>query len=178
MSASAAIPIQQPRIRSKPSARPDRKTQIAIGLFLATILTRLPFQSAILYHWDSVNFAYAIVGEFDVANGQPHAPGYILYVMLAHAINLLFNDPQTTLVAISITASGLATAALYRLGVEMFDQATGLIAAGLLMTSPLTWFYGEVALPHTLDLAMVVLVAWALYRAMRGESRQVWLAAI
>jgi hypothetical protein len=175
---SASLPIQEQRVRSAPNARPDRTTLIAYGLFLATMLTRLPFQSAVLYHWDSVNFAYAIAGEFDVANGQPHAPGYLLYVMLARAVNLLFDDPQTTMVAISITASGLATAALYRLGAEMFNPATGLIAAALLVTSPLAWFYGEVALPHTPDLAMVVLTAWALYRVTRGDTRQVWWAAL
>ncbi len=44
-------------------------------LFLLGLVSRLPFRSEILYHWDSVNFAYAIE-EFNIAKEQPHPPGY------------------------------------------------------------------------------------------------------
>jgi hypothetical protein len=136
-------------------------------LFLLGALSRLPFTSQILYHWDSVNFALAL-HHFDVAVDQPHIPGYILYVMLGRLVNYGVGDPQVTLVGISLVSSGLAVVALYILGRAMFSRETGLMAALFLAASPLFWFYGEIALPHSLDTLVVILVVWMLYRVMQG----------
>lgn len=141
---------------------------IWIGLFLLGVLTRIPFVGQIMYHWDSINFAYAIQ-EFSVAKGQPHVPGYILYVYLTRLVDLMFNDPQQTMTAISIVSSGLAVAWLYLLGRDMFNDFVGVVAALFLASSPLFWFYGEIALPHSLDTFAVILSAWFLYRIMQGD---------
>jgi len=68
---------------------------IALCLLLITILSRIPFRSQVLYHWDSVNFAFAMQ-RFDVAAEQPQPPGYIAYVWLCRLVDLLFHDPQVT----------------------------------------------------------------------------------
>ncbi len=149
-------------------------------LFCVGVLLRGPFMGKILYHWDSINFAYSLQ-QFDVAKGQPHVPGYILYVFLARLVNLIFNDAQLTLVTISVISTGLAIAWLYLLGSIMFNRAIGLLAALFLASSPLFWFYGEIALPHTLDTFSVILIAWFLYQIMQGGDRfviplAIWLA--
>ena len=154
-----------------------RDTALSALLFLLTLLSRIPFRSHILYHWDSVNFAYAM-REFDVPREQPQPPGYILYVWLCRAVDVLFHDPQTTMVAISIVASALAVVALFYLGRAMFDRTTGLIAALLLATSPLFWFYGEIALPHSLDTLLVIVSVWWLYETMRGRHRYLYPAIV
>ncbi len=146
-------------------------------LFLLGLLSRLPFTSHILYHWDSVNFAMALY-RFDVAADQPQVPGYIVYVMLGRLVNYLVGDPQVALVGISLLSSGLAVVALYLLARTMFSRETGLIAALFLASSPLFWFYGEVALPHSLDTLTVILVVWMLYRVMQGEVRFALPAAV
>ncbi len=147
------------------------------GLFLLTILTRLPFVSQYLYHWDSVNMAFGIL-HFDVLDGAPQFPGYIVYIALAQLVNGLFGDPQRTMVFISIVASGLSVVALFYLGRDLFNPTTGLIAALFLLGSPLFWFYGEIALPHTLDLFTVVLSVWLLYRIMIGQTRWLWWTVV
>ena len=144
-----------------------------LGLFLLALITRLAFTGQILYHWDSINFAFSLQ-QFDVAAGQPHVPGYILYVFLGRLVNLLFSDAQTTFVAISILGSSLAVVFLYLLGRDMFDRKVGLAAAMFLASSPLFWFYGEVALPHTLDTFAVVLSVWLFYRLVQGGG---WFAS-
>jgi 4-amino-4-deoxy-L-arabinose transferase-like glycosyltransferase len=146
-------------------------------LFLLGLLSRLLFTSQILYHWDSVNFAMALY-RFDVAADQPQVPGYIVYVMLGRLVNYLVGDPQVALVGISLLSSGLAVVALYLLGRTMFSRETGLIAALFLASSPLFWFYGEIALPHSLDTLTVILVVWMLYRVMQGEVRFALPAAV
>ncbi|HLF25343.1 MAG TPA: glycosyltransferase family 39 protein [Anaerolineae bacterium] len=150
---------------------------LGVSLFLLGMLTRLPFTSQILYHWDSVNFALAL-DRFDIASDQPHVPGYILYVALGQVVNALFRDPQTTWVAISLISSGLAVMAIYLLGRDLFSRETGLIAALFLTASPLFWFYGEVALPHSLDTFAVIGVVWLLYRLWKGDARFAIPAAI
>jgi 4-amino-4-deoxy-L-arabinose transferase-like glycosyltransferase len=150
---------------------------IALILFVATLVIRLPFQTEYLYHWDSVNMAYGII-DFNVLEGAPHFPGYIVYIAIAQIVNRVFNDPQTTMVVISMVSSGLAVAAIFYLGRAMFNSVTGLIAALFTMTSPLVWFYSEIALPHTLDLFAIIFSAYLLYKIMEGETRLLPVAAV
>jgi hypothetical protein len=150
---------------------------IAFVLFLFTFLSRLPFQSQILYHWDSVNFAAAI-NQFDLANESPHPPGYIVYVWLTQAVNLLFNDPQRTMVSISMVSSALAVMALFFLGKAMFNRTVGITAGLFLATSPMFWFYGEIALPHALDTVFVITSVLLLYITMRGDYQYLYLAIL
>ena len=152
---------------------------IMIGLFCLGIISRYIFRGDILYHWDSINFAYGIQ-EFNVAKGQPHVPGYILYVYLTKLVDIFFADAQITITTISCISSGLAIAWLYLLGKDMFNQRVGLYAAFFLASSPLFWFYGEIALPHSLDTLGVILAAWLLYKLRQGHTQYlvpcaVWL---
>ena len=158
-----------------PNRRPD--TWMAVGLFLLTLLSRIPFRSQILYHWDSVNFALAF-REFDVAKEQPHPPGYIAYVWLCRLVDVFFHDPQTTMVWISVVASALAVVALFYLGRSMFNRRVGLIAALFLAASPLFWFYGEIALPHTFDTLLVIVSVCWLYETMTGDLRYLYPAVV
>lgn len=150
---------------------------VALALFVLTILTRIPFASQYLYHWDSVNMAFGIQ-EYNVLDGAPQFPGYIVYIVIAQIVNFVFNDPQRTMVFISILSSGLAVVSLFYFGRDMFNSVTGLIAALFLMTSPLFWFYGEIALPHTLDLFAITFAAWMLYKIMQGDLRWLWVTTI
>ena len=67
------------------------------GLSVFVLVSRIPFASKILYHWDSVNFAYAM-SEFNLAKEQPQPPGYIIYVWLCRLVAILLHDPQTVMV--------------------------------------------------------------------------------
>ncbi len=153
-------------------------TWLLVGiLFLVVLFSRVLFKSQVLYHWDSVNFAYAIT-EFDMAKEQPHAPGYIGYVWLTRLVDMFFHNAQNTMVTISIISSGLSVVALFFLGQAMFSRAAGFIAALFLASSPLFWFYGEIALPHTLDTFLVITAVWWLYETMRGDHRYLYPAII
>ena len=143
-------------------------------------MSRLPFCSQIMYHWDCVNFAMALE-EFNLSKEQPHPPGYILYVYLGRLANLVVPDRVKVLILISVVSSALAVVALFYLGRAIFSRRVGVISALLLASSPLFWFYGEVSLPHPLDAFLITLSAWWLYRVMAGEHRYViptavWLA--
>jgi hypothetical protein len=149
-----------------------------VTLFVVVLFTRYLFAGQVLYHWDSINFAFALQ-HFDVAEAQPHVPGYILYVLLGRVVNFFVGDAQTTLVGISVVSSGLAVASLYLLGRDMFNRWVGAAAALFLAASPLFWFYGEIALPHSLDTFAVIFSVWLFYRLVKGEGwfSTFWAAA-
>ncbi|MBI3243389.1 MAG: glycosyltransferase family 39 protein [Chloroflexi bacterium] len=155
----------------------ERDNVVAGLLFLAGLASRLLFPSHILYHWDSVNFAFAI-NEFSVAKEQPQPPGYIVYVWLTQLVNAVTRDAQITMLAISFIASALSVAALFYLGRSMFSRRVGVIAALLLASSPLFWFYGEIALPHTLDTLLVIVTVWWFYETMKGNHRFLYPAIV
>jgi len=152
-------------------------TLLVVGLVLLTILSRLPFRSQIMYHWDCINFAMALK-EFNLAKEQPHPPGYILYVYLGRLVNSVVSDRAVALIFISIVSSALAVVALFYLGRTVFNRKVGLISALLLASSPLFWFYGEISLPHPADAFLIILSAWWLYRVMAGDHRYVIPVAI
>lgn len=150
---------------------------IAMGFLVAGVTSRIPFRSQILYHWDSVNFALATT-HFDIAQGQPHVPGYPVYVALGWLGNLITGDPQVTYVWISILFSGLSASAMYCLGSLMFGRRTGIVAAVFLLTSPLFWFYGEIALPHVVDTFFIIVVVLLLYAAWNGKEWHLFAASV
>jgi hypothetical protein len=146
-------------------------------LFIVTLLTRLPFTSQLLFNLDSVQFAMAL-DKYDVALDLPHPPGYFLYVMLAKALNGFVHDPNVSYVVISLFFSGLTVVVIYALGAALFDQEVGRWAAVLGVTSPLLWFYGEVALTYIVEAFFSVSVALACWRIRKGEHHLIWWSAI
>lgn len=143
---------------------------IKSGLFVLGVLTRLPFRSQYLYHWDSVNFALALE-QYDVRMHQPHPPGYFLYVMLGKLVYAIVGEANASLVWLSLIASALSVVALYGLGTVMFDRRTGIVASLLTLTSPLVCFYGEVALSYALEFVIVTVFAGLCYLQLMGERR-------
>ncbi len=159
--------------------QPNRKTDflIAAGLFLLGILTRVPFRSRFLYHWDSVNFALGLE-HLDIYQHQPHPPGYFLYVMTGRWVRLLVGDANASLVWMSVLAAGLTAAATFWLGRSLWNRGAGIAASLLFLTSPLFWFHGEVALSYMVEALFVVLVALLCYGHLKGTDDRVWLSAL
>ncbi|MFA5801847.1 MAG: glycosyltransferase family 39 protein [Thermoleophilia bacterium] len=136
---------------------------IAVSLFTAALATRIPFRSKSLYSWDSAGFALALE-RYSIPDHQPHSPGYILYIALGRFFNLFLTDANTALVAISILSGSIAVAGIYFFTRSIFDRTTGIVAAVLLLFSPLAWFYSEVALSYELELPFAIAVTWFLYQ--------------
>lgn len=159
------------------SAATRRDVLTATGIAVLVVLTRLPFVGRILYNWDSVNYAQAL-RRFDVAHAMPQFPGYILYVGLARLVHAVVPDPQTALTGISVVSSGLAAAALYALGRMMGGRSRGVLSAALLATSPLFWFYSDIAVPHILDCVFIIVAVALAYQLRLGRAALAIPAAI
>jgi hypothetical protein len=148
------------------------------GAGLAVAALRLLFSSRYLYHWDSVNFALGM-HHYDVRLGQPHVPGYILYVAAAWLVNAVVGDANRAMVLLSALGSGLLTIVCWRLAERLYPRTThaGPIAALLVAGNPLLWFYGGVALPHVPDAALGTFIVLLLWRIRQGEEKRLLLPA-
>lgn len=156
----------------------QRDALLAAGLFVAGIATRIPFTSRMLYHWDSVNFALAL-SKFDVRLHQPHPPGtFVIYIMLGRFINWFLHDPNMSLVWVSILSSGLATALIFALGRRWFGRRVGLTSAVLMLSSPLVWFHGEVALSYMLEFVWVVALILLCSNLHTGSEWALFISAL
>ncbi len=143
--------------------------RIAIAICLLGIITCIPFRAQILHHWDSVNFALAIE-HFDVRLHQPHPPGtFVIYIMLGRLLNVFLNDPNVSLVWLSVLLSGLGAAVLFLLSDKLFGRRVGLTTALLSIVSPMIWFHSEVALSYMLEFLWVPLIVYACYH-MQSKS--------
>jgi hypothetical protein len=137
-----------------------------VVLVAATAFTRLIFRSRYLYDVDSVNFALAME-RFDPRVHQPHPPGYFLYVQLGRLVNLLFQDANTALVAISIVFGCGAAAMIYALADNWFGRNAALFAGLIFVFSPLAWFHGIVALTYIVETFFSALTGYLCWR-IRG----------
>lgn len=149
--------------------------RLALALALATALSRWPFRTLWLFHWDSANFALALE-HFDVTRHQPHPPGYLWYVLSAALLTRLVAEANTALVIESIGLSALAVALAALLGEAWFGRRAALAAALLLASSVTFWAYGAIAFPYVALAAGGLAVALLCWRAWSG--RPLWPAAL
>ena len=110
-----------------PAATTTWPAVLVWGVGLTVAALRLLFSARYLYHWDSVNFAFGL-HHYDVRLGQPHVPGYILYVAAAWLVNAVAGDANRAMVLLSALGSGLLTVACWRLAERLYPC--------LLYTSP------------------------------------------
>lgn len=134
---------------------------IAIALGALTVLLRLPWVLPTPANWDAVQFSLAI-DRFDLHHHQPHPPGYILYVALGRLANLVVNDPPVALALLSVAFGAAATALIYFLARQVFEDRAIALGAGLLLAaSPLGIYYGSAALTYMPEMALSLVVAYA-----------------
>jgi len=139
-------------------------------LVAATILTRWPWRGRTLFNWDAIQYALAM-DRFDLAAHRPHPPGYPGYVLAGRALRGLTGlDANTSLIVLSIGATAAGAIALARIGGQIATRRTGLIAAALLLASPLAWLYSDTALTYAFDPLISLTGGWFAWRALRHDS--------
>ncbi|MFW6074222.1 MAG: ArnT family glycosyltransferase [Chloroflexota bacterium] len=140
---------------------------ISALIFIAFFAVRLPFQSRYPVNWDAVQFVLG-TQAFDLTGHQPHPPGYIGYILLGRIMNFVTGDPNTSLTLISVIGGAVAPAALYRLALYFMSRGLAIMTAIAFGSSMLVWYYSEVALTYSVELALSLLVLWMAYRALHS----------
>ena len=91
-----------------------------------------------------------------------YPPGYALLL----AVGVLAGQPWI----VNALAAALGILGVWMLGRELFDNSTGLLAAGLGVLSPMFIMLSGTLLSHTSSLALLAWFAWAFVRARRSEQ--------
>lgn len=126
---------------------------------------------------DSVGFALAFK-NYDIAIHQPQPPGYILYVALGKVVNVVFNDPNSSMIFISILFSILTVVFIYFLAKQMYSRKFALIASITLVFNPIFWFYGEISAIYMSEAFFATLIAYTSYQVLKGDNRFFYVSAI
>ena len=160
---------------------------IAGTLAAVVIVAHLIVLPTTLEDSDSVNFALG-VRHFDVAQHQPHPPGYPVFIALAKlstralsAIGVAAPDVRGLAIWGAIGA-GLLVPLLYTFFRAVDgDEIRSLIAAALSVCAPLVWFNATRPMSDTVGLTFAVagLAALASSRTEDGPAaRREWLGAL
>ena len=154
--------------------------RVALALFGLALLTRLPFATTNLYAPDSVLYARGME-HFDPLDQRPQPPGYLWYILVLRAIDLVTHDPNRAMTILSAVAGAAAVALVYLLAARLYDERTARVSAVFVLTAVTFWAYGGVAYPYTLLAALSTLCALLFWRAldpaMSRTRRGAWLIA-
>jgi hypothetical protein len=148
-----------------------RRQVAAAGLVF--LIAHLAFLPQTLEDVDSINFALG-VREFDVANHQPHPPGYPVFIALARGTTALaaaagLAEPVPRGLALLSAAGGaLLVPMLYALFVRL-DGRVAFWATMATVCSPLFWFTAVRPLSDTAGLAGALGAQVLLVSVIRGS---------
>lgn len=157
----------------------NKKLDILIPFILTILIfiTRIPFMSKFLYEWDSVNYALGFE-TYNIIQEQPHTPGYILYVALGKIVNYIFNDPNTTMIALAIVFTILTGILIYFMAKELFSRKLGIVTGILFVFNPLIWFYGDIASIYIFEAFFSILIGYTSYKLFKGDEKFIYISAI
>jgi hypothetical protein len=161
-----ALRVPLPRKTASTAAAPWK---IVLAMALLGGVSRWLLHGRLLYDQEAAGLVFAAFhGE---PPGGAVAPAGPLYLALGRALLPLFGSPEAAFVAISVLASGLAFAAIYMLGATLMGQLAGVLAAALLISSPLFWFFGTVGLPYAGDTLIAIVAAQLGWQVASGRRR-------
>lgn len=148
------------------------RTAAALGA-LIFVAAHAPFLPASLEDLDSINFALG-VRTFDVANHQPHPPGYPLFMALGKAAHAFVASDAHALALLSLVSGALGLVVL----VEWYRRVDGGARAGeravlatlVAVTSPLYWLTASRPLSDVTGLLSALGVQWLTLAAAREST--------
>ncbi|MCG3151703.1 MAG: hypothetical protein GEEBNDBF_00984 [bacterium] len=131
--------------------------------------------SRYLARWDSAQYALALE-QFDVRLHQPHPPGYPAYVVSGWlGTKIMGGEPNRGYLLVNWLLLGGAAWATWLLGRAWGGVLAGGVAALLLLASPLTLYYGSVALSYPAGACWFAWLGWSAWRVRQeGDPRWWW----
>ena len=147
--------------REGPGSASSPGSALIVVLAVVFLAFHLPYLPKSLEDLDSINFALGI-RHFDVAQHQPHPPGYPVFILIAKAVRVVTPSEAAALSLVSIAAASLGVLALAALFRRVDAAGTPLpwraAPVAVVMTTPLYWFTAARPLSDSSGLAAAVAV--------------------
>lgn len=142
---------------------------IIIALGAASRVYKLNGDSLWLDEAYSIKFSHeAPAGIIEATAKDVHPP---LYYFALHYWMLAFGDSETAVRLLSALFGILALFVIYKLASQMFDRATGLLAAGLLALSRFHIEFSQEARMYSLLCLLTLLSIYYFLKLLDGKSR-------
>lgn len=93
-------------------------------------------------------------------------------------MNIIFNNPNNTIIFINIVLSILTVFLIYLLAKNFFSRKIGIVTSLLLIFNPIFWFYGVTATIYMSTAFFATLIASTSYQFLRGDDRFLYLSSI
>lgn len=164
-------------IRQFPKLQRTASTTLIILSSLAFRLIRLGTKSLWLDETYRIYLASMDWHDFLRAAVQPFGANSLLFHFLLRYWLLLGNS-EAMVRGLSVVFGVATVFATYKIGAELFDDSTGLIAAALVGTNALLISYSQEICAYGLAALLAVLSSWSLLRALKNNERGAWAAYI
>lgn len=115
------------------------------------------------YHYDSVNYALAIIERFDITIDQPHAPGYLFHVLFGRLVHLPVHNPYIVQQLQNLVYLSLMLPCWY---LAKQRKPFDILFLG---TFPLTLFFPAIPIVHAVSLTIGTWMAYSLYKMEAKE---------
>jgi 4-amino-4-deoxy-L-arabinose transferase-like glycosyltransferase len=137
------------------------------------VLSRLVTSIFYIEDPDSLRFALSL-HEFDVANLQPHFPGYPVFVWMGQLFYLLTHSYGLTFSLIGGLSTFLLIYTLIRIIPPDAYPLASLLGTTLLLINPLLWLMGNRYMPDLMGTAVALWVLYGLIHRDTKASQQRW----
>lgn len=164
----------------------SRSPKSVLAIAAIYLAAHLAFLAPSLEDIDSINFALGL-RHYDVAQHQPHPPGYPVYIALGRtakgtlqAVAPLLGSPRTESLSLAIwspIAGAVALVAAYSIFNALSPSSMAVWATVLLAANPLFWLAGSRPMSDMPGLALA-LVAQALFLRGATDRRSIVIGAL
>ncbi len=122
--------------------------------------------------WDDEDSILFIRGvrEFNVAEYQPHPPGYPIYIFFGKISVFLMKDELLGLTILSAIFGALSLAVFYFLIFEMYNKKTALMSTMLMAVTPLFWLNSLKAMSDIPGLFFILLSMYFIYHFIKYKE--------
>ncbi len=150
-------------------ARSTRYAIVVMAGVVAVVVVTVTTRARTFTEEDSANLARAL-HHYTVALDQPHAPGYPLVVLSAHAFTWI-GSAVNAYVAVAVLGIVGTILMTYLLGLEMFGRRAAVVASLVVCATPLALYYGSIVSVYPTESLMVPTVALLAHRVARRADR-------
>jgi len=146
-------------------------------LFLAGIISRLPFLEKAQSHWDGPDYTIGIL-HYSFIEQTPSPPGYPLYISFGKFFHMFFSDPHLSILMVSVLFAGVGAVVFYLAGKLFFNKSVGLISSCIFLSAPTIFYFGITANPYGILSITALLVALVVFLIIKKKKDYGFLLAL
>ena len=130
-------------------------------IFLSVLFLYYAFSEApgVYSSYDSASFAIATM-DYDLKQNLPHMPGYFLHIKLINLAKVLTGTTHSAMLWLNLIYSALGAVFAFLIFRRFLDNINSILLTAVIMTNPMTWYYGCSLGVYPFDLFYSGVIIW------------------